>query len=315
MSVSLVLAALPGFGLGHVDFDSDRCGWKDPSEEQLTKYLRASWRELSVPASGCDLMRVSVDEWRSGSWGQNGNTSAESLTEPIVIVGDERNTYRLSNLLSRRQLQEVWGGVRVAPAGSLSEEYSANSAYFQQAEVPLRMFIEFVLARGMEQVVDSAWWSRDELQPLRMEVMSAVTNVIDTSPEKELTQQLLHNSTSSYAYIGSPGTGAAFHRHGIAYNALACGRKRWWFAPPERFELVVGQRPIRDSSDCHGSQCSSGINLFDQDDAHTGGKTKSWLKQCIQHEGEIIVVPEGWLHATLNVAETVGVALVPGGHA
>jgi len=83
--------------------------------------------------------------------------------------------------------------------------------------------------------------------------------------------------------------------------------KRWWFAPPAMFQDVIGLRPLRDTCDMskndHDNTCSmKAIRFYD-------------IKQCIQHEKEIIVVPEGWLHSTLNVAESVGIALVPGGHA
>jgi len=87
----------------------------------------------------------------------------------------------------------------------------------------LRLFIDFILGRGKEQVVDSAWWSRDELNSLRIEVMTILAKITDPGNKMNLLQELITNSTSSYAYIGSPGTGAAFHKHGVAFNALACG--------------------------------------------------------------------------------------------
>ena len=49
-------------------------------------------------------------------------------------------------------------------------------------------------------------------------------------------------------YLGGPGTGAPFHRHDGAYNALIYGQKRWFLLPPSQalFSIKPAIRFLKD---------------------------------------------------------------------
>jgi hypothetical protein len=103
----------------------------------------------------------------------------------------------------------------------------------------------------------------------------------------------LHERFSRYFLVGSRMSGINYHSHTDAYNGLVHGRKRWLVyshhampQPPFREygtlrwvrevlgNLPAGQRPL----------------------------------ECMQSEGDLIYVPEGYWHATVNLGETVGVS-------
>lgn len=125
-------------------------------------------------------------------------------------------------------------------------------------------------------------------------------------------------------YLGLPGTGAPLHSHKTAVNVLASGRKLWLLLPPAAASY----------STLHPSRLFAAISRYrrragnlplwaeevirrtvDVDAAHD-----SWLVGvrpeasvlCLQQAGDILVVPSGWAHAVLNVADASGGSVVSG---
>lgn len=84
-------------------------------------------------------------------------------------------------------------------------------------------------------------------------------------------------------FMGPEGSGASAHVHAGAINAVMFGRKRWFVAPPLR--SVYSSVPTRDFE-------------FDDD-----------TLVCDQSDGDVVIVPYDWGHATLNLMDTVGVAV------
>ena len=91
-------------------------------------------------------------------------------------------------------------------------------------------------------------------------------------------------------FLGPAGSGAPPHYHKHAWNALAYGRKRWFLWPPAA--AMYSSMPIR-----------------------------RWLEEVLpglpphlaplevtQEAGDVIFVPAGWGHATLNLAASVGLS-------
>jgi hypothetical protein len=97
-------------------------------------------------------------------------------------------------------------------------------------------------------------------------------------------------SNNALFYIGSEMSGAYFHTHTNAVNVLFKGRKLWYLMPPK---------------------LHYGPTIF---------SLNEWIKQVkptlkykpleiIQKQGEMLFVPTFWSHATLNLEETMGVAI------
>jgi hypothetical protein len=92
-------------------------------------------------------------------------------------------------------------------------------------------------------------------------------------------------------FYGKNGSGVGFHHHSNALNALLFGRKRWFLSPLHTFHGPWGG-PIMGYLELlqHGHLPSQPI-------------------QCVQEAGEVLFVPTGWEHATLNDEESIGIAM------
>ena len=96
--------------------------------------------------------------------------------------------------------------------------------------------------------------------------------------------------TSPQLIIGPFLSGSPLHHHTAAYNYLAIGTKRWLLLPPH--QQTFSNRPahmlFRDVDHVHNLE---GVGHF-----------------CRQMEGDVLFVPDGWTHATINVETSYGIA-------
>jgi hypothetical protein len=97
--------------------------------------------------------------------------------------------------------------------------------------------------------------------------------------------------------IGDDDKGLHFHSHGDSWLGLVFGAKRWLMYPPGRapqsvFESLTPITPtMHDWTDVTLPQLDVDDHPID----------------CVQRSGEAMYVPAGWLHATVNMGETIGV--------
>jgi hypothetical protein len=103
-----------------------------------------------------------------------------------------------------------------------------------------------------------------------------------------------------YLLLGGNSSGVGFHSHAESLVALLWGRKRWVLYPPGTVPVpkthhVSGLRGQIETDDLLGSQRSA--------------TAAARPVECWQNAGELLYVPEGWHHATLNYGETIGIAL------
>ena len=98
---------------------------------------------------------------------------------------------------------------------------------------------------------------------------------------------------SSQWMVHSVGRTSGVHmcKHGFAWLAAVVGGKAWFLAPPER--------PRPDNPECQASpQAAPGATLVPPH-----GVTHA----CMQKEGEVVVAPTAWWHATCNLGVTVAI--------
>ena len=88
-------------------------------------------------------------------------------------------------------------------------------------------------------------------------------------------------TTSIQFYLGPEGSGAQPHWHSAAWNWLVHGRKKWLLWPPH--EAAYAQRHVTASLDALPTPIV-----------------------CEQRAGDVLVVPELWGHATLNLEPGLG---------
>ena len=110
---------------------------------------------------------------------------------------------------------------------------------------------------------------------------------------QDLTKDLTHwmSPRQIQFYLGPVDSGAPLHYHADAINVLAHGTKHWYLQPP-----IDAEYHTTPAFDWHSQQLSS------YPDMHKP-------IECTQQAGDLIFVPQGWGHATLNWQESVGVAV------
>jgi hypothetical protein len=100
-------------------------------------------------------------------------------------------------------------------------------------------------------------------------------------------------------FIGAPGSGVGFHRHGHAWNVVVFGRKRWLLYPPSF--LSHSTVSLQNSS-------LDGVGWLREYYATVVGTPLAPL-ECTIGPGDILYIPAHWNHATINVQTTIGVAM------
>ena len=93
-------------------------------------------------------------------------------------------------------------------------------------------------------------------------------------------------------FLGPAGSGAPWHYHKLAFNAMAFGRKLWFLRPPA--SALYSKQPIATWLAHHGWS--------------RPGDVLPGVAQCVQEAGDALLVPKGWAHATLNLQPSIGVA-------
>lgn len=97
---------------------------------------------------------------------------------------------------------------------------------------------------------------------------------------------------SIHFFLGRPGSGAPFHIHADAVNAVVAGSKRWFVYTPKR--TLYSRTPIQEWIDGDYSRLSEAEKPL----------------ECIQEAGDVVYVPLDWGHAVVNLEEnTFGYSL------
>ena len=107
--------------------------------------------------------------------------------------------------------------------------------------------------------------------------------------------------------IGGSGSGAPFHDHDVlALNVAFAGRKRWLVTQPCRPNCQIpffkGGAAVY-----HPEKLLNEAQLPSAALRQLANGESTW--DCTQHPGEMVFVPEGFLHATINLEESVAVAV------
>ena len=100
----------------------------------------------------------------------------------------------------------------------------------------------------------------------------------------------------AHFFVGAKGSGSHLHAHVATFNALVYGRKHWYLIPPEHGleDTYTEQHAPIEAFVSKGvaSLRARGIKVL----------------EFVQQAGEIIVVPNNWLHAVINLEDSVGIS-------
>eukprot|EP00035_Acanthoeca_spectabilis_P017915 m.378760 g.378760 ORF g.378760 m.378760 type:complete len:620 (+) comp16708_c2_seq1:145-2004(+) len=99
-----------------------------------------------------------------------------------------------------------------------------------------------------------------------------------------------------YFAIGGDETGVSFHYHAETLMLLHAGTKRWFSYPPNT-------RPIPRHH--HPRGLVQGWPPLSRSASHYNAT----ISVCDQHPGDVVYLPSGWHHGTINLGATFGLAL------
>ena len=105
--------------------------------------------------------------------------------------------------------------------------------------------------------------------------------------------------------LGADGTGLGMHSHGATYLRLAHGHKLWLVAKPGTLLPPSMVEPVW----AHGFELLERYERLAQLEDGGAAASLAALTVCLQAPGTGVYLPDGWLHATINLGDTVGLAL------
>ena len=94
--------------------------------------------------------------------------------------------------------------------------------------------------------------------------------------------------------LGGDGTGLGFHTHVDSWLGLMAGAKRWLLYEPGRFPVGEPLFPNRMLG------VDSAVRM-------AANHSQPQPMDCLQQAGEMLYLPAGWAHATVNLGDTVGI--------
>lgn len=99
-------------------------------------------------------------------------------------------------------------------------------------------------------------------------------------------------------FLGGAGSGVGFHRHGHAWNVVVYGRKRWFLYPP----------PFEHSTVLLSNSSLDGVAWAKRYLWRVEGTPLAPL-ECTLGPEELLYIPQDWNHATINIQDSIGVAM------
>ncbi len=215
-----------------------------------------------------------------------------SRYEPVVVkIRGHRNASKMwfeNKAWSRDEFLGRYGALKTTvskvPYGDVYGERSIRMSL--QDFVRHHMGKDFISASGQQKnasipsyVFDGGYLWHSQFEPL-IRQPSFLAGIIKRPELKQFA-------------LGARGSGAQPHFHQQTWNTLIYGRKRWYFEPPPNGPFYF----------------KPSLSFFRETIlSKKVGKTTGCYEH-IQHSGETIYVPEMYSHATLNLDDSLGVAM------
>lgn len=213
-----------------------------------------------------------------------------TISRPVLIrnASSSQSMKRLYHVWQRSKLEKEYGHIVL---NEVAVPYAEAFGYNQTVKTTLRNFLIKMAALREEQAQ-----ARDVLDLLPpsyiFQSLSGnsplfehfkVPTVLDPSQTEISTEKIQF-------YVGGALSGAPPHFHRTAWNVLVYGKKRWFIFPPK--SAFYSREHVWDWWRNRYRNEASG--------------TRAW--ECVQYPGDLIVLPDMWGHAVINLQESVGVA-------
>ena len=118
---------------------------------------------------------------------------------------------------------------------------------------------------------------------------------LDAMVREGLPDWVYTKAMSAALSVGGPDAGTQFHKHSDGFSLLFSGHKRWWMSPHDSMPMPTfpaDNIPIKVWMD----EIFPGLDPADQP------------SHCVQGPGDLVYVPDGFYHATVNLDDTIGMA-------
>jgi JmjC domain, hydroxylase/Ankyrin repeats (3 copies) len=97
-------------------------------------------------------------------------------------------------------------------------------------------------------------------------------------------------------YMGPRYSGTMLHTHNASWNVLLAGVKKWYFvAPGQSYNATKEARDISFVTDW----ITNALPLL---------RKRGHVVEVVQYPGDVVFVPHDWLHATLNLADSISIS-------
>ena len=218
-------------------------------------------------------------------------TSVYWQRQPVLIRNFTKHHWPRTERWTKRHLWERYGSRAVDSFDSDTHDVTYTDWVprklfeFLQAEVCTEKVLSYAEQMHQEYIFD-----RDGLLAAVPELLSDYSH---PSVLESHFNASIHERFSRYFLVGSSMSGINYHSHTDAYNGLVRGRKRW---------LVYDHHKMRKPP-----QRSLGTLRWVRE-VLPSMPVEQRPQQCMQNEGDLVYVPEGWWHGTLNLGETIGVS-------
>jgi hypothetical protein len=147
--------------------------------------------------------------------------------------------------------------------------------------------------------------NEDELVDEFDELMQICSSIV-TSDRPDLEETGGEATITPRIAIGGIGSGLGFHSHGITLNVLLAGSKQWFVfeSQPHRWARSTMPDPRRETimSDWVATVFNGDV-AFREQWGRRGGQS------CTQTPGDVVFIPGGLIHGTLNHEKSLAVAV------
>eukprot|EP01051_Picozoa_sp_SAG22_P002624 SAG22_NODE_119_length_19257_cov_43.260413_15_plen_607_part_00 len=146
----------------------------------------------------------------------------------------------------------------------------------------------------------------DEVEPACAAVIAAVMpDWMRTFGAAKLTaaEREQYDLPLYFVVAGPADAGVHFHQHNQAFNVLLTGSKRWWIFPPTTLPKPGPPFGFKGPD----ANCPS-IKVWSEKYLPTLPPEARPI-EFVQRAGDVLYVPDGWFHGTVQLEDTVGVAL------
>jgi len=103
--------------------------------------------------------------------------------------------------------------------------------------------------------------------------------------------------------LGGRYSGTPFHYHSSVFAHVLHGRKRWLLYPPSHLPPAAIVRPHMSAIQWLDEMWRGGGVDVESDSGGSVGSVRDGVLGCVCDAGDVLYLPDGWLHMTLNMEE------------